>query len=74
MEKNNKRRQTKKKRNIKGNLLSNQIATCNTKEKKLGRLSLYENWPRMFVLRTFVCFSRHIAFVCRALKFNYALS
>ena len=34
MEKNNKWRQTMKTQNIKGKLLSNQIATRNTKEKK----------------------------------------
>ena len=34
MEKNNKWRQTKKTQNIRGKLLSNQIATRNTKEKK----------------------------------------
>ena len=53
----------KKTQNIKGKLLSNQIATRNTKEKKeLGRLSLHEN-----VLRIFVCSLRHITLVCRAL-------
>ena len=30
--------------NIKGTLLSTQIAACNTKEKTLGGLSLHENW------------------------------
>ena len=34
MEKYNKRRQMKKAQNIKGQLLSNQIATRNTKEKQ----------------------------------------
>ena len=57
--------------NINGKLLSNQIATRNTKEKKLGRLSFCKNWTRTFVLRIFVCFSRHIALVCRALNANH---
>ena len=46
----------KKTQNIKGKLLFNQIATHNAKEKKLGRLSLHENWTRTFVLRISVCF------------------
>ena len=67
--KSNKLKQTMKEQNIKGKLLSNQIATHNMKEKKkLGRLRLHENWTRTFVLRFFMCFSRHIAVVCRALK------
>ena len=42
-------------------------------EKKLGRLSLHENWKRMFVLQIFVCFSWHIALVYRALKISQQL-
>ena len=40
MEKNNKWRQTKNTQNIKGKLLSNQIATRTTKEKKAGQAEL----------------------------------
>ena len=48
--------------------IRSQLAT--QKKKKLGRLSLHENWMRTFVLRIFMCFSRHIALVCRALKLS----
>ena len=68
MEKNNMLRQMMKTRNIKGKLLSNQIAT--RKKKKLGRLSLHENWTRTFVLQISMCFSRHIALVCKGLNIN----
>ena len=40
------------------------------KKKKLGKLSLHENWMRTLVLRIFECFSRHIALVCGALYWN----
>ena len=66
MEKIKSARREKKPQNIKGKLLSNQLTTW--KKTKPGRLSLHENWMRTFVLRIFVCFSRHIALVCRALN------
>ena len=46
--------------------IRSQLAT--QKKKKLGRLSMHENWTRTFVLQIFVCLSRHIALVYRALK------
>ena len=67
MEKNNKRKQTKKAQNIKGDLLSSQ----QHERKNLGKLSWHENWMRTFVLRIFVCFLRHIALVCKAIKTFY---
>ena len=54
MEKNYKWRQTKKTANIKGKLLSNQIATRNLKEKKAGRADIKTGRERL-------CFSWHIA-------------
>ena len=63
MEKINQWRQTKKTQNIKGKLLSNQIATRNTKEQKAGQVELARKLDP-----NFVCFSRHIALVCRALN------
>ena len=61
----------RKRKKIKGKLLSNQIAT--RKKKKMGKLSLHENWTRVLVLRISVRFSRHIALVCRAPK-SYSLT
>ena len=55
-----------KTQNIKRKLLSNQIATRNTKEKKAGQVELARKLDAI-VLQTFVCFSR---LVCRTLYVN----